>query len=157
MAKSPTIVGLCIAPNQSVPLTAVEALRAVAGRGLEGDRYYLNNGFYSNKPGWGANVTLIESEAIAAVNVGHNTEFTFAMLRRNVVTANVQLDSLIGRQFRCGQAILRGVKPFPPCAHLAYLLGQPLVLKYFAYCGGIGAEVIADGEIRLGDAIEIIE
>src|SRR3954464_3855514 len=127
MTASPAVVGLCIAPTKCKPLQAASSPRAVTNRGLEGDRYYLGTGFYSNKPSWGANVTLIESEAIEAINAGHQTAFTAPMLRRNIVTANIKLHNLIGRRFRCGQAILRAPKPFPPCAHLAYLLGQPLI------------------------------
>ena len=78
------------------------------------------------------------------------------MMRRNIVTQNIKLDTLIGHEFRCGEAILRGTKPFPPCAHLAYLLGRKEVLKYFAYCGGIGADVVVDGSISVGDTLSIV-
>ena len=138
-------------------MVGVDSVRTVAGKGIDGDRYATGKGFYSNKEGWGANVTLIQAEAIAAVNKGHSTDFTGAMLRRNLVTSNVKLDTLIGRNFRCGTTVLRGAKPFPPCAHLAYLLGRHGVLKYFAYCGGSGATVVAGGQIRVGDRIELIE
>ena len=138
-------------------MTAVESAQAVTGRGLVGDRYYLGTGHYSNIAGWGANVTLIQSEAIQAINVGHQSDFTGDMLRRSIVTANVRLDSLIGREFRIGSTILRGTKPFPPCAHLAYLLGRREVLKYFAYCGGIGAEVVSDGIISINDRISLLD
>jgi MOSC domain-containing protein YiiM len=139
------------------PMVCVDSVKAVAESGLDGDRYASGKGFYSNKEGWGANVTLIQAEAIAAVNKGHSTDFTGAMLRRNIVTANIKLDTLIGRSFRCGTAVFHGTKPFPPCAHLAYVLGRHEVLKYFAYCGGIGATVVTGGQIRVGDRIELIE
>ena len=138
-------------------MSAVETVQAVAQRGLVGDRYFLGTGTYSNMAFWGANVTLIQSEAVQAVNVGHQTAFTGEMLRRNIVTANIKLDSLIGREFRIGSTILRGTKPFPPCAHLANLLGRREVLKYFAYCGGIGAEVVSDGIISIADHITLLD
>jgi MOSC domain-containing protein YiiM len=156
-ATLPSVVGLYIAPAKDKSMTCVDTVQAVARRGLIGDRYYLGTGHYSNIEGWGANVTLIQIEALEAINVGHQTEFTGEMLRRNIVTANIRLDSLIGRDFRCGSAILRGTKHFPPCAHLAYLLGRHEVLKYFAYCGGIGAEVVSDGAISTYDNIAILE
>lgn len=139
------------------PMIAVDSVRTIADTGLDGDRYATGKGFYSDKEGWGANVTLIQAEAIAAVNAGYSTDFTGAMLRRNIVTSNVRLDTLIGRDFRCGGTQLRGTKPFPPCAHLAYLLGRREVLKYFAYCGGIGATVITAGQIHVGDPIELTD
>ena len=156
MAEQASIAEIYITNAAAKPMVAVDSVLAIAGHGLEGDRYCLGNGFYSDKEGWGANVTLIQSEAIEAVNVGYSTDFTGAMLRRNLVTSGVKLDSLIGRDFRCGEAILRGTTPFPPCTHLAYLLGRSDVLKYFAYCSGIGAEVVSGGKINLRDHIELI-
>ncbi|HEY2839160.1 MAG TPA: MOSC domain-containing protein [Pirellulales bacterium] len=138
-------------------MLGVQSVRAVANRGLVGDRYYLGTGFYSNIPGWGANVTLIQSEALAAINVGYEASFTGAMLRRNIITANLDLETLIGREFRCGDALLRGLRRFPPCTHLAHLLGRPEVLKYFAHCGGIGAAIVSDGEIEVTDRIELLD
>ncbi len=150
------VEGLFITDTAGAPMRAIEAVQAIAGRGLEGDRYCLGTGFYSNKHGWGANITLIESEAIAAINVGHNTNLNAAMLRRNVLSAGIRLESLIGRRFRCGDVVLLGTKAFPPCKHLADLLGDPAILKYLAYCGGIGAKIVSGGAIKLFDSISLI-
>ena len=157
MTDHPRIDAIYITHAAGEPMVAVDSSRTIADMGLDGDRYATGKGFYSDKEGWGANVTLIQAEAIAAVNKGYSTDFTGAMLRRNIVTSNVKLDTLIGRDFRCGTTVLHGTKPFPPCAHLAYLLGRREVLKYFAYCGGIGATVVADGHINIGDRIELID
>jgi MOSC domain-containing protein YiiM len=156
MDSSPTIAGIFIAETQAAQMSAVEEVQAIAGCGLVGDRYFLGTGKFSTKDGWGANVTLIQSEAIDSVNAGHQENFTGLLMRRNLVTAGIDLNSLLGQTFRCGGAILRGTKPYPPCTHLARLLGDQKVLQYFAYCAGIGAEVIADGLIRLNDRIEMI-
>ena len=157
MAEQASIKEIYITDAAAKPMVAVDSVLALADQGLEGDRYCLGNGFYSDKEGWGANVTLIQSEAIDGVNVGHSTDFTGAMLRRNLVTSGIKLNLLIGRDFRCGEAILHGTKPFPPCTHLAYLLGRSDVLKYFAYCSGIGANVVSGGRIDVGDQIELLE
>lgn len=157
MKLVPIVTGLYITDTKELPMVSVEAVTAISERGLVGDRYYNNTGFYSNVAGWGAQVTLIQQEAIDAVNSGYAGEFTGAMLRRNIVTQNVDLESLIGKTFYCGTSILRGTKSFPPCSHLTNLLGKPEVLKYFAYCGGIGADVLVDGEIKIHDSISIIE
>jgi MOSC domain-containing protein YiiM len=151
------VIEILVAGVAGAALQSVNSVDAVANRGLEGDRYSLGLGYYSKKPGWGANVTLIESEAIAAINAGHGTAFSAASLRRNLVTAGFKLDALIGREFQCGEAVLHGTKVFPPCAHLAYLLGDREILRYLAYCGGIGAEVLQSGEITVNDAIRRIE
>src|SRR5215469_14184263 len=129
-AKPPGVVtGIFVASAEGAPMVAADSVDVVAHRGIVGDRYFLGTGFYSNKQGWGANVTFIESEAITAINAGHKTAFTPAMLRRNIVTAGVKLDTLVGREFRCGTAMLRGTKPFPPCMHLAHLIGDRAILR----------------------------
>jgi MOSC domain-containing protein YiiM len=148
---------ILVAAVAAAPMQSVDSIDAVASRGLEGDRYFLGVGHYSGKAGWGANVTLIESEAIAAINAGHGTAFSGASFRRNIVTAEISLDTLIGREFQCGEAILRGTKAFPPCAHVAYLTGNPAILRYLAYCGGIGAEVLQSGTIAVKDVIQRME
>lgn len=153
MASEPIVVEIYIAEEKCLPMISCQSVMAVAEKGLAGDRYYSKTGFYSKTPGWGAQVTLIQEEAIQAVNSGHNAIFTGAMLHRNLVTRGISLDRLIGKTFSCGDAVLRGTKPFPPCAHLAYLIGKHEVLKYFAYCGGIGAEVVVSGEISAQDPI----
>ena len=52
-----------------------------------------------------------------------------------------------------GTAVLRGLRVFPPCVHLANLLGDRAILKYLAYCGGIGAEVVDPGTISVNDEV----
>ena len=156
MQSMSQVAGLFIASDGALPMVSVEQVEAVARRGLVGDRYFENRGKYSGREGWGANVTLIEAESFQAIKAGHAVEFSGAMLRRNIVTEGIRIDTLIDREFRCGGTVLRGTKHYPPCIHLAHLLGRRDVLRYFAYCGGIGAEVIVDGRIQLGDRIELI-
>src|SRR5438128_818302 len=56
-----------IGPKKALDLERVEQVEAVAGRGLTGDRYALQEGTFS-KPGHAdREVTLIEIEAIEAV------------------------------------------------------------------------------------------
>lgn len=156
MPRIAQVAGLFITTDTALPMSTVEQVEAIAKRGLVGDRYFENRGKYSGKPGWGANVTLIEAEAIDAINAGHKVDFTGAMLRRNILTAGIRLDTLIGREFRCGEAVLRGTKAFPPCMHLAHLLRRRDVLQFFAYCGGIGADIVVAGNIRIGNRIELL-
>lgn len=75
------------------------------------------------------------------------------MLRRNIVTRGLDVEKLIGREFRLGTALLRGLKRYPPCRHLAELCGAPELIKYLAYCGGIGAAVVESGVIAVGDEV----
>lgn len=59
-----TVVSLHIAPAGGARMQTLQQVKAVTGRGLEGDRYFSTLGTYSNRPGAGRHVTLIEVEAI---------------------------------------------------------------------------------------------
>ena len=75
----------------------------VAGRGLQGDRYYEGLGTYSTHPGTGREVTLIESEAIEALKSDYDVDIEAAQARRNIVTRAVALNHLVGREFTVGE------------------------------------------------------
>lgn len=136
-------------------MIATEAVEAIAGKGLAGDRYAMGTGAYSGDSVWVANVTLIQQEAFDAVNQGHETHFTCEMLRRNIVTRHIKLTSLIGRTFRIGDVVLKGVKEWPPCNYLAKMNNSWELKHYFAHCAGIGAAVLQGGTMQVGAEIVV--
>jgi len=73
--------------------------------------------------------------------------------RRSVVTRGVDLNGLVGEEFRVGEVLLRGARPAEPCAHLARLAGEE-VLPGLVHRGGLRAEIVAGGTLRVGDAVE---
>lgn len=143
-----TVEQILLAGPKGTPRNAVERTTAVAGMGLEGDRYF------GQKPGRYAadrQVTLIEAEAVEAVRAA-GVPFTAADARRNVVTRGVRLNDLLGRTFRVGGAVLRGVELCHPCGHLAKLTYRG-VTRDLKMRGGLRAEVLRGGDIRVGDAL----
>jgi MOSC domain-containing protein YiiM len=140
-----------LAPARGRPRVRVESVRAVAGMGLEGDRNFGRK----DAPGarWKAErqVTLIEGEAIDAVR-GTGRDFTGAEARRNLVTRGVRLNQLVGRTFRVGGALLRGVELCHPCAHLGRLTYRDVVRDLHRR-GGLRAEILEGGPISAGDDI----
>ena len=133
-------------------MSSVQEVQAVQGRGLEGDRYFDRVGTYSDRPGTGREVTLIESEAVEAAASDYGLRLTPGNARRNVVTTGVSLNHLVGREFTVGEARLRGMRLCEPCEHLAELTGQPVV-KALIHRGGLRAEIVSGGMIRVGDPI----
>ena len=133
-------------------MQAIDLVRAVAGRGLEGDRYHEKLGTYSNNPGSGREVTLIESEAIEALKREYNVEVNAALARRNIVTRGVALNHLVERVFAVGAVILRGTRLCEPCAHLERL-SAPGTMRGLIHRGGLRAEIVIGGIIHVGDAI----
>jgi MOSC domain-containing protein YiiM len=146
------VVSIHVAARASVPTQAVEQARAVPGRGLEGDRYFLGVGFYSGRPGWWAELTLIESEAMEAVRRDYGIELDAGETRRNIVTRDVPLNHLAGIEFRVGEVRLAGWKLWEPCGHLEKLT-RPMMRAALAHRGGLAARILTEGWIRVGDAV----
>lgn len=149
------VVSLHITPEREQPTRSVERVRAVPGRGLEGDRYFLARGTYSDQPGPGREVTLIELEAIEAMARDNETRISPGDARRNVVTRGVPLNHLVGREFLVGNVRIRGVRLCEPCAHLEGLTRRG-VLSGLVHRGGLRAQILTEGEIHVGDGIELL-
>lgn len=150
-----TVVSIHIAPAAAAPASSVSEARAVAGRGLEGDRYFDNAGTFSEElPGPDSELTLIEVEEVEALRSEYGVEIEPADIRRNIVTRGVSLNDLIGLEFRVGEARVRGLRLAEPCNHLVEVTGEPRVLDGLVHKAGIRAQILADGVIRVGDTIE---
>lgn len=149
-----TVVCVHIARAAGELMVEVDPARAVAGRGLEGDRYYEEEGFYSDHPGPIREVSLIEEETIQALRRDHNLVLAPGATRRNILTRGVPLNHLVGREFRVGEATLRGVELCEPCKHLVDVTGVESLLPTLVHRGGLHAQILSGGLIRAGDAIE---
>ncbi|MGZ4570371.1 MAG: MOSC domain-containing protein [Blastococcus sp.] len=137
------------------PMRRVPSVEAVAGRGLAGDRYALGGGTWAQYPDLEKQVTLIDAAAVAAVARETGADLGPGDTRRNLVTADIDLPSLVGRWFTVGGVLLFGMKRCPPCTHLERLTGVRLV-KAMVHRGGINAAVFAGGPVAEGDAIRAV-
>ena len=105
-----TIESIHIAANAKEPMRAVRSVVAITGVGLEGDRYALRQGtFYKPEPDY--ELTLIEAEAIEALQRDYNVELAPGDARRNLVTRGVPLNHLVGCEFQIGDVSIRGHTP----------------------------------------------
>lgn len=134
------------------PMEYVSTVEAIVGQGLAGDRYALGLGSYSKSRGV-RDVTLIEMEAVWEFFQMSGIDLHPSLTRRNIVTEGVKLLDLIGCRFSIGPVSMLGLRPCPPCAHLARLVGIPEVLGGLAHSGGIYAQVLSGGVVSVGDAI----
>lgn len=142
------VVGIYIGPEPERGMRPVTEVVAVAGRGLEGDRYFqAAEGANPNQE-----LTLIESERVAAAAAESGVNISPEDTRRNILTADVSLDRLLGKRFRIGEVEVEALEPNPPCLHLAELAGKPL-LKPLARRGGVRGRIVKGGVIRAGDPI----
>lgn len=144
----PRLTAIFTAPAAAEPMRAHQAVELLAGIGIEGDRYALGLGHWSD-PTWpDQQITLLESEVAAALGVDAGA------LRRNLVTSGIRLDTLIGHDFRIGGVLLHGVRHCDPCGYIETLTRAGMAAELAAGRGGLRAAVLEGGLINLGDAIE---
>ncbi len=146
-----TVESINVADGHGEPTRPVPEVRVVAGMGLEGDRHF---GRAAAEPGQGRDVTLIEIEAIEALARECEVKLSPGDARRNIVTRGVALNHLVGRDFRVGDVVLRGVRLCEPCAHLASLTHEK-VLPGLVHRGGLRAQIVAGGVVRVGDPVVV--
>ena len=135
--------------------TSVDDVAIVEGRGLEGDRYANHSGSWFKPGKSGQHVTLIEGETIDALHA-NGIAVDPGEARRNIVTRGIHLDDLIGHHFRLGTATLVGVRPCPPCAHLEAVTA-PGIKAALENRGGLRADVVHAGRVRVGDEVRLLE
>lgn len=134
------------------PAVAVDAVSAVAGRGLEGDRYFLREGTFSRKEAPGRHLTLIEAEALEALERDCGIALPPGASRRNLTTRGVALNHLVDRTFTIGGVTLRGIELCEPCGHLERLT-EPGVRAGLVHRGGLRAQILEGGTILVGDTV----
>lgn len=141
------VEGIFIGPKYELP-EPVERVRAVAGSGLEGNRY-----FFDGDAPPGRALTLIAAEALGEGAAESGIELGAAESRRNVLTRGVDLNALVGVRFRVGNVECVGVELCEPCTTLERLT-RPGVIKAYVHRAGLNADILTDGEIAVGDAVE---
>ncbi len=147
------VVEILTAESPSGPATPRESVRAVPGQGLEGDRYFAGTGTFSPHPQRpDFEITLIQREHVEAFARESGLGFTTRDARRNLVTVGADLNALVGREFTVGSVRIRGVRLCEPCSYLAKQTSAE-VLRGLVHRGGLRAQILTPGEIRVGDPL----
>ena len=126
------------------PMLERDAVTCVAGRGIEGDR------FFDYKDDYKGQVTFFEEEVYERLCA----EFAVrdrppSVFRRNIITAGVSLPSLIGKEFDIQGVRFLGTMESAPCEwmNLAFAPGAEQSMKGN---GGLRAKILTDGTLRAG-------
>jgi MOSC domain len=142
-----SVEALSVAANAGEPARLVRTARALAGRGLEGDRHVAGTGtFPSGVPG--SALTMIEAEVCESFD----PPLEPGEHRRNVVTRGIDLNALVGHEFTIGEVRCRGMRLCEPCTVVQRCAGRP-VLRALVHRGGLRADILGDGKIRVGDPV----
>jgi MOSC domain-containing protein YiiM len=147
------VLSIHITPKAEAPMAAVDEVMAEPGLGLAGDRYHMHTGTYSETPGTGRDVTLIASEAIEALAGDHGIQLAPGESRRNITTKGIDLNALVDKEFRVGDVVLRGMRLCEPCEYLQNHTGKDGLTKALVHRGGLRADIVRGGMIRVGDEI----
>ena len=126
-------------PPGAHPMIEVPRIHCVAGRGIEGDR------FFDFKPDYKGQITFFRMEEyerlVAAFDVHDKSP---AVFRRNVITEGTDLLALIGQEFEVQGVRFLGKAECSPCYWMdqAFHPGTEEVLKG---CGGLRAQILSEG------------
>ena len=131
------------------PMRSLEEVRAIAGVGLEGDRYAAGTGHWSPNHKVDRHVTLVAGEEIERLAEAFGIFLDPGETRRNVTTRGIDVNDLVGRRFRIGAVECEGTRLCEPCQYLTDLVGQP-ILEPLVHRAGLRARILSDGEIAVG-------
>lgn len=149
-----SVAAIHISPETGGDPEPCDSAEAVAGRGLEGDRYYKGEGIYNEQENLEpSDVTLIEAEALVAAREGYDVEFGSGGHRRNITTRDVALNHLVGKRFQIGEVVVEGLGLCEPCGYMESLADQPDAAEALTHRGGLDARIVESGTITVEDEI----
>lgn len=143
-----------IAANSEAPAQQVESAELEAGKGIRGDRYHKSSSDALAK-GTEANqnhVTLIAREELDQFLVNNNSQLDYGDFRRNIISSGVDLNALVGKEFRVGSALCRGFELCEPCSYLKANV-HSAVLPDLVHRGGLRAVILEGGSVETGSEI----
>ncbi len=135
----------------------IDQAELVEGVGIAEDRYGKQEGTFSKKGNKVRHLTIISREAFLHANadsygvgLSDAKKFTFADSRRNIVVGVSihELNRLVGKQFKLGNAVVKGTELCIPCTHPSKLSGKPDFKARFQNAGGIRVEVVHGGLLK---------
>ena len=136
-----TITKLQICAKRGEPMVSRETVRAIADLGFEGDAHA--------RQGSARQILLMDEETLSAF------ELPAGIVRENITTRGVVLHSLApGTRVRVGNATLEITKFCTPCEFIEDM--RPGLRAAMENQRGMLARVIEGGEVRVGDAVQII-
>ena len=142
------VVEIGIINTKGSKIQNVDKVEALKGKGLLNDRKFSENNQKERQ------ITLIEIENINYFNNLSKTNIPLIDFRRNIITENIKLNDLVGKEFFVGNVKLKGHDLCRPCKYLQDKLKQNNFVKEFLRKGGLRCEILTSGKINVGDIIK---
>lgn len=157
-SKQGRLLAIYVTPAAGRPMQTVDSVLAIAGAGLEGDRYAAGAGFW--KATDACQVTLISEDDLRHARTGRRPELRERLAsghhRRNLVVGGIRTGRLDGRRFRIGDAVFGFDKPRPPCGYLDRVEGDGMC-RALGRHSGVCLRVLRGGTIAVGDTVELLD
>ena len=133
-------------------MRSLDAVDAVAGEGLAGDRYRTGSGHWH--PVESCQVTLLSADDLERARRRLPVALDHGEHRRNLVISGMRTRALEGCRFRIGDALFEYGKPRPPCGYINQVTGENMA-KALGRNSGVCLLVLEGGRIQVGDALII--
>jgi MOSC domain-containing protein YiiM len=133
-------------PPGQHPIEERDEIACVAGRGIEGDRFFDYRSDYKGQITF-CDVAVFR-ELCAAVGA---TDAAPSAMRRNVMVEGADLNALIGRRFSLQGVLFEGAEECRPCEWMNLAVG-PGAEERLRGRGGLRARILSSGTLRRGPA-----
>jgi MOSC domain-containing protein YiiM len=132
-----------------VPMTEVDRVQVVAGRGLVGDR------FFARPAGHGGQVTFFAEEtwSLLGETLGRHDRGA-DVFRRNILVRDADLRSLIGQEFEVQGIRFLGTEHCKPCYWMDQAFAPGALARLAAWqAGGLRARALTTGWLAVAGEI----
>ena len=143
------VLKIGISKEKGGEIRSLNEVEMIQNKGLLNDRKFKDNNQKKSQ------VTLIEIENIVYYNNISKTKISPLDFRRNIVTENIRLNELIGKEFFVGKVKLKGHDLCRPCKYLQEKLRQNNFVKELLRRAGLRCEILTTGKINVGDIIKL--
>lgn len=141
------VIKLGITDKNATKIIEVNTIEVMAGKGIIGDRHFHDFNDPYNQ------LSLIESENIDFYNKKFKSNISYIDFRRNIITKNIRLNDLVGKNLSIGSIKLKGIDLCRPCSHLEKNLNKENLIKEFLKKGGLRCSILNSGKINVYDKI----
>ena len=141
------VLAITLSQGGETERTLVEEAHAAPDKGFAGDGKGAKRG----------DITLIAKEGLDGLRDDTGIEFSHEESGRNVLTEGIDLNALVGKKFKVGEVECVGTELCEPCNHLEQSRGKPGILKGLVHRAGLNADVLSEGTIRVGDAVQPLD
>lgn len=126
-------------------LESRESVTCVAGKGIEGDRYF------DHKENYKGQITFFSEDVAQGLEQAlKQDDLDRSAMRRNVLIGGLDLNSLIGKRFKLGNLVLTGSEECAPCYWMDKAVA-PGAHQYLKGNGGLRCRIEEGGELTTGE------